>query len=114
MKSFALLADPVRRRIVEVLAEGEASAGSVGRVVQGEFGISQPAVSNHLRILRDFDTVTARREGSQRVYALAPGALDDVTTWVQRYSALWTQRLDALDTELARGATDRTPPTKEA
>lgn len=103
MNTFALLADPVRRRIVEVLADGEQPAGAVGEVIHAEFAISQPAVSNQLRALRDAEVVTVRPEGARRLYSLTPGALDDVTTWVDRYSRLWPQRLDALETELARG-----------
>lgn len=103
MNSFATLADPVRRRIVEVLADGARSAGSVGAIVQGEFGITQPAVSNQLRALREAGVVAAEPHGAQRIYRLVPGALDDVTAWVERYAALWPQRLDALETELARG-----------
>lgn len=107
MNSFALLADPVRRRIVEVLSEGPRSAGEVGTVVMAEFGISQPAVSNQLRVLREAEAVEMSPDGARRIYALAPGGLDDVAAWVQRYSAFWPQRLDALETELARGRRER-------
>mgnify|MGYP000998044380 CR=1 FL=1 len=103
MNSFATLADPVRRRIVEVLADGDRPAGAVGAIVQDEFGITQPAVSNQLRALRDAGVVEVEPRGAQRIYRLVPGALDDVTAWVERYAALWPQRLDALETELARG-----------
>lgn len=103
MNAFATLADPVRRRIVEVLADGAQPAGGLGSVVQAEFGISQPAVSNQLRALREAGVVAVEPRGTQRVYSLVPGALDDVTAWVERYAALWPQRLDALETELARG-----------
>lgn len=103
MKQFAILADPVRRRIVEVLSDGEHAAGAISEVVRSEFGIGQPAVSNQLKLLREGDIVTARPEGSRRLYSLTPGALDDITTWVERYSRLWPQRLDALETELIRG-----------
>lgn len=103
MNSFATLADPVRRRIVEVLADGAQPAGSVGAIVQPEFGITQPAVSNQLRALREAGVVEVEPHGAQRIYRLVPGALDDVTAWVERYAALWPQRLDALETELARG-----------
>lgn len=103
MHPFATLADPVRRRIVEVLADAERTAGAVGAIVQEEFGISQPAVSNQLRALREAGVVEAEARGAQRIYRLVPGALDDVAAWVERYAALWPQRLDALETELARG-----------
>lgn len=104
MNSFALLADPVRRRIIELLSDGERSAGQIGEVVSAEFSIGQPAVSNQLRSLREAEVVTVRAEGSRRLYSIAPGGLDDVSGWVERYSRLWPQRLDALETELRRGS----------
>ncbi|MDR6969809.1 metalloregulator ArsR/SmtB family transcription factor [Leifsonia shinshuensis] len=109
MNSFSVLADPVRRRMVELLAEEEAPAGRVGAVIMREFGIGQPAVSNQLRVLRDADVVTAERQGSQRIYRLVPGALDDLTGWVDRYTRMWSQRLDALETELVRDRSQRNP-----
>lgn len=104
MNSFAVLADPVRRRMVELLSEAEAPAGRIGAVVMAEFGIGQPAVSNQLRVLREAEIVSAERQGSQRIYRIVPGALDDIAAWVDRYGRLWSQRLDALETELARGS----------
>ncbi|MGC5627667.1 ArsR/SmtB family transcription factor [Georgenia sp. Z1344] len=106
MDAFALLADPVRRRIVEVLADGESAAGEVGALVQGEFGIGQPAVSNQLRVLREAGAVQVEARGSRRIYRLADGAFDEVDAWAERYARLWPQRLDALETELARGRRD--------
>lgn len=103
MEAFAILADPVRRRMIEVLSDGEQPAGTLGTVVRAEFGISQPAVSNQLRALREAAIVDVRAEGSRRIYRLLPGALDDASAWVDRYARLWPQRLDALETELARG-----------
>lgn len=97
------MADPVRRRLLEVLSEGERSAGELTLVAGEEFGIGQPAVSNQLRRLRDADLVTAEPRGSQRIYRIRPGALDEVSAWVDRYARLWPGRLAALDTELARG-----------
>jgi DNA-binding transcriptional ArsR family regulator len=102
MNSFAILSDPVRRRIVEVLADGEAAAGEVSALVTAEFGIGQPAVSNQLRLLREADVVVAEARGSRRIYRLAPDGLTDVARWVERYARLWPQRLDALETEVAR------------
>lgn len=107
MNSFDLLGDPVRRRIVELLAEHEHSAGEITAVIRAEFGISQPAVSNQLRVLRDAGFAIARAEGARRLYALEPAALDDAAAWVERQRARWAQRLDALDTELQRGASGR-------
>lgn len=113
MDAFALLADPVRRRIVEVLADGERAAGEIGALVQDAFGISQPAVSNQLRVLRESGAVEVEPRGSRRIYRLAPGALGEVDAWVERYARLWPQRLDALGTELARGRRSARVSTQE-
>src|SRR3954462_10608985 len=101
--AFDVLGDPVRRRILELLADGERAAGDIGAVVQDEFGISQPAVSQHLRVLRDHGFATVRPPGTRRLYAVDPAPLREVDAWLDRYRGFWGQRLDALDTELARG-----------
>ena len=98
-----MLGDPVRRRILELLADGEQPAGAVGAVVQEEFGITQPAVSLHLRVLRESGFVTVRPDGARRLYAVRPDGLRDVDEWVDRFRRFWTPPLDALATELARG-----------
>ena len=98
-----MLGDPVRRRILELLAEGEQPAGGVGEVVQREFGITQPAVSLHLRVLREGGFVTVRPDGARRLYAVRPDGLRDVDEWVDRFRRFWAPPLDALETELARG-----------
>jgi DNA-binding transcriptional ArsR family regulator len=103
MNAFDILGDPVRRRIVELLATGERSAGEITEHVREEFGISQPAVSNHLRVLRDSGFATATPHGSRRLYALEDSALDEVGSWLERQRSAWTRRLDALETELRRG-----------
>jgi len=102
-----ILGDPVRRRLLELLAEGERSAGDLGSVVQAEFGISQPAVSQHLRVLRDNGFVTVRAQGTRRLYAVDAEPLRQVDAWLHPYRRLWLQRMDALETELARGAAER-------
>ena len=107
MHAFDVLADPVRRRILELLADGEQPAGAVGAVVQAEFGISQPAVSQHLRVLREHGFASVRADGARRLYAVEPAPLRDVDQWLQPFRAYWDQRLDALGTELARGRRDR-------
>jgi DNA-binding transcriptional ArsR family regulator len=111
--AFDVLGDPVRRRILELLADGERSAGELGAVVQDEFGISQPAVSQHLRVLRDHGFTSVRSAGTRRLYAVDPTPLREVDQWLDRYRRFWDQRLDALGTELirgnrARGASDDT------
>lgn len=106
MEAFDVLGDPVRRRILELLADGEQPAGSVGAAVQAEFGISQPAVSQHLRVLRESGFVTVRPDGARRLYAVRPDGLRDVDEWVDRFRRFWTPPLDALATELARSKRD--------
>ncbi len=103
MHAFDVLGDPVRRRILEVLAGGERSAGEVGEVVQREFGISQPAVSQHLKVLRESGFASVRPEGTRRLYAVRPEPLRDVDEWLGRFRRFWTPPLLALETELARG-----------
>ena len=107
MQALDVLGDPVRRRLVELLRDGEQAAGALGSQVQGEFGISQPAVSQHLRVLRENGFARVRAEGNRRLYALRVAPLQEVDTWLQPYRVLWAQRLDALDTEIRRGRRDR-------
>ena len=103
MHAFDVLGDPVRRRILELLAAGETSAGDVGVRVGDEFGISQPAVSQHLKVLRDNGFATVRAEGTRRLYAVDPSGLQEVDAWVEQFRVFWDQKLDALGTEIARG-----------
>lgn len=105
--AFDILGDPVRRRILELLADGERSAGEIGAVVQAEFGISQPAVSQQLRVLRDNGFATVRAEGTRRLYAVDAEPLRQVDEWLHPYRRFSKQRLDALSTELARGKRER-------
>ena len=103
MHAFDVLGDPVRRRILELLAEGEHASGEVVAVIADEFGISQPAVSMHLRVLRESGFASSRAEGARRIYALETGPLAEVDAWLAPFRAFWEQRLDALGTEVARG-----------
>lgn len=103
MHAFDVLGDPVRRRILELLADGEQAAGTVVAAVQAEFGISQPAVSAHLRVLRESGFATVRAEGARRMYAVRAEPLHAVDDWLARFRRGWQPRLDALGTELARG-----------
>ncbi|MGW5666938.1 ArsR/SmtB family transcription factor [Micromonospora sp. NPDC003776] len=107
MHAFDVLGDPVRRRILEMLADGEASAGELGAVVQREFGITQPAVSQHLRVLRENGFATVRRSGVRRLYAVDPAPLREVDQWLERYRRFWGHHLDALETEVSRGRRKR-------
>jgi len=103
MHAFEVLADPVRRRILELLATGELASGDVVQVIAAEFGISQPAVSQHLRVLRDNGFARVRPEGARRLYSVEAKALRDANAWLERFRTFWDQPLDALDTEIARG-----------
>jgi DNA-binding transcriptional ArsR family regulator len=105
--AFDVLGDPVRRRILELLASGEHTSGEVVEVVGGEFGISQPAVSQHLRVLRDSGFAHVRAAGTRRIYAVDPSGLREVDAWLGQFRGFWEQRLDALGTELARGRRTR-------
>src|SRR5450755_1774929 len=103
MHAFEILGDPVRRRIIELLADGEQAAGQVGGVIQREFGISQPAVSQHLRVLRENGFATVRSAGNRRLYAVDAAPLQDIDRWLAPYRHFWEPRLDALGTEISRG-----------
>lgn len=107
MNAFDVLGDPVRRRILEHLAAGETTAGSVTEAIQAEFGISQPAVSQHLRVLRESGFATVRAEGTRRLYAVDATPLRDVDEWLGRFRTFWAPPLAALATELARGRRQR-------
>ena len=103
MEAFDVLGDPVRRRILELLAAGERPAGDVATVIQDEFGLTQPAVSRHLRVLRESGFASARPEGARRLYVIDAAGLEGAEGWLSDLRAQWSQRLDALGTELARG-----------
>lgn len=101
--AFDVLGDPVRRRILELLATGEHASGAVVEVISAEFGIGQPAVSMQLKVLRESGFATVRAEGTRRLYALDAGPMSQVDAWLEQFRGFWEQRLDALDTELRRG-----------
>ena len=99
MQALVALSDGTRRRLVELLALGDRSAGELA----AEFEISRPAVSRHLRVLRENDLVRSRVAAQRRVYSLRPEPLAELDAWLGRYRGLWTSRLDALHTEIERG-----------
>jgi len=107
MHAFDVLGDPVRRRILELLAAGESTSGAITAIVQAEFGISQPAVSQHLKVLRESGFATVRPEGTRRLYAVDSAPLKEVDVWLDPFRHFWEQRLDSLATELARGKRER-------
>ncbi len=100
MQSLIALADPTRRRIVELLAKADYSSGELVE----EFDVSAPAVSQHLKILRDAGLVTVRAEGQFRYYSIEPAGLDELSRWLERTRNLWSKRLDALERELRSDA----------
>jgi DNA-binding transcriptional ArsR family regulator len=103
MHALDILGDPVRRRILEVLVDGEQPSGAVVKVVQREFGISQPAVSQHLKVLRDSGFASVRVDGQRRLYAIDSAPLQEVDEWLNPFRRFWEHKLDALETEIARG-----------
>ena len=107
MHAFDVLGDPVRRRILELLADGEMTSGAVCAVIRAEFGISQPGVSQHLKVLREAGFATVRPQGTRRLYAVESGPLREVDAWLGRFRRFWTPHLEALATELARGSRER-------
>jgi len=96
MQSLAAIADPTRRKIVELLAERERTSGEL----VAEFDLSAPAISQHLNILREAGLVTTRAEGQSRIQSLNPGGFDDLDAWLEKTRSVWSNRLDALEREL--------------
>jgi DNA-binding transcriptional ArsR family regulator len=94
--TFDVLAEPQRRRILDLLRDGERPVGELVDRLE----ISQPGVSKHLRVLRDAGLVSVRPEGQRRLYGLRPEGLADVDRWLAPYRQLWSRRLDALERHL--------------
>ncbi|UVI36317.1 ArsR/SmtB family transcription factor [Brevibacterium spongiae] len=107
MHAFDILGDPVRRRILELLADAELTAGEIVDAIGEEFAISQPAVSQHLRVLREAGFTARRAEGTRRLYSLEAAPLRSVDEWLTPFRRFWAPRLDALSTEIARGKRQR-------
>ena len=99
MNTFVALGDPIRQRIVELLAEGDRDAGELA----AQFEVSRPAVSRHLRVLRETGVVASREDGRRRIYSLRPESLDEIGQWVAKYRSFWAQRLNALEDHLTKG-----------
>lgn len=96
MQSLAALADPTRRRIVELLAERDRTSGELAE----KFDVSAPAISQHLNVLREAGLVVTRAEGQSRIQSLNPAAFDELDAWLEKTRAVWSRRLDALEREL--------------
>jgi DNA-binding transcriptional ArsR family regulator len=103
VNQFAALADRTRLRMVEQLAAGERTAGELSATALDEFGVSQPAASRHLRVLREAGLVTSRVDGSRRIYRLETDGVEQIAEWADRLRSRWSASLSALDTEIARG-----------
>jgi DNA-binding transcriptional ArsR family regulator len=96
MKVFEAVADPTRREILGLLRDRERTAGEVAE----EFPISRPAISRHLRVLRECGLVSWRGDGQRRIYRLQAGPLAEVDAWVAQYRGFWSSRLDALQSHI--------------
>ncbi len=101
--AFQTLADPTRRRIVEILGGGELPVGDV----VAQLGIHQSGVSRHLRILTESGFVSMRPDGQRRLYALEPAPFRELEAWLGQYRALWEARLDRFGRALANKARKR-------
>lgn len=94
----------MRRRVLDLLADSEQTAGAVTGVIRAESALSQPAASQHLRVLRESGFASVRAEGARRFHAVDPSPLSEVDVRSDRFRGLWDQRLDAPGTEPARGS----------
>jgi DNA-binding transcriptional ArsR family regulator len=97
MQTFVALADPTRRQIVEMLAAGELTSGDIGQ----HFAISAPAISQHLKVLKEARLVTARVDGQRRIYALDAAGIGEIDLWLQQIRRFWRGRLDELERQLS-------------
>ena len=107
MHAFDVLGDPVRRRILELLAVSEQRSGDIVKVIQNEFGITQAAVSQHLRVLRESGFASVRIDGPRRIYSVDARPLQEANEWLNRFRSFWEPKLSALETEIARGKKKR-------
>ncbi len=103
MHAFDVLGDPVRRRILEILAEDRHASGEIVAIVGKEFGITQPAVSQHLKVLRDSGFATVEVQGPRRIYEIDPAPIVEVDQWLARFRRFWEPRFEALGVEVERG-----------
>ena len=103
MHAFDVLGDPVRRRILEILAEDRHASGQIVAIVGQEFGITQSAISQHLKVLRDHGFATVQPDGPRRIYEIDPTPIEEVDRWLTRFRGFWEPKLDALALEVERG-----------
>ena len=97
---FGAISHPARRRMLDLLVAADRSVNAIA----GHFQMSRPAVSQHLRILRDAGLVTEQRHGRERRYRLVPERLDPVRDWIAHYERFWDDRLRRLQKQLTKGA----------
>ena len=107
MNAFNILSDPVRRRILEHLSDQALASGEVVNLVGNEFGISQSAISQHLKVLRDHGCATVAIDGQRRIYSLDTTGLEDIDQWLEPFRHFWEPKFDALAKEIARGKKKR-------
>jgi|SRR5690606_3752049 DNA-binding transcriptional ArsR family regulator len=98
MQSFMALSDPTRRRIIELLSRGERAAGEI----VDAFAVSAPAISQHLKVLREAGLVEMRADAQRRIYRLNPEGLDEMDAWIRNVRHFWAGRLDDLERELRK------------
>lgn len=110
MHAFDVLGDPVRRRILEILAEDEHASGEIVAIVSNEFGITQSAISQHLKVLRENGFAVVTVDGARRLYALEAAPLAEVDGWLAKFRQFWEPKFEALATEVARGKRKRKEP----
>ncbi|MBP7335402.1 helix-turn-helix transcriptional regulator [Niveispirillum sp.] len=106
MDSFTALADPTRRSILEMLGQQPHGAGDIVTRLQQAGAISAPAVSQHLKVLREAGLVRVKVDGQRRIYSLDPAGLDAMDAWIARVRGFWASRLDALEQALLEGEDD--------
>ena len=108
MHAFDILRDPVRRRILETLAVvDQPSSGDIVKIIHAEFGISQSAVSQHLKVLRNHGFVNVTSVGTKRLYELDGKPLSEVDQWLSKFRGFWEPKFEALATEIERGKRSR-------
>ncbi len=107
---FTALSDSNRRKIIELLAKrGPLSASQIGE----QFPVSPPAISQHLKVLREADLVRVEKRAQQRIYSINPEAIHEVEDWAERVARLWNQRFDALERLLEKEKKKVIPDQKE-
>jgi DNA-binding transcriptional ArsR family regulator len=107
MHVFEVLSDPVRRRILELLGPGEMASGEVVQAIGAEFGITQAAVSQHLKVLRESGFASVRADAQRRLYSVDAAGFQAVAAWIGQFRNFWEPKLEALATEIARGKRQR-------